>query len=48
MHPAGKPASGLMQFMRSEDGISFIECALLASLVAVVVSIALLAASKGF
>jgi hypothetical protein len=37
---------GFMRFMQEEDGISFIECALVASLVAVVVSIGLLALGK--
>lgn len=35
-----------MRLMQEEDGVSFIECALIASLVAVVGGIALLAISK--
>ena len=35
-----------MRFMQEEDGASFIECALVASLVAVVAGIALLAIRK--
>jgi Flp pilus assembly pilin Flp len=35
-----------MRFMQEEDGMSFIECALVASLVAVVASIGLLALGK--
>ena len=46
MHLVGNVSSNLTRFMREEDGISFIECALLASLVAVVGGIALLAISK--
>jgi Flp pilus assembly pilin Flp len=38
---------GMVQFMQSEEGFSFIEGALVASLVAVVAGIALLAWSKG-
>jgi Flp pilus assembly pilin Flp len=37
---------GFMRFLQEEDGISFIECALLASLVAVVGGIAILAINK--
>jgi len=35
-----------MRFMQEEDGVSFIECALVASLVAVVAGIGLLALVK--
>jgi Flp pilus assembly pilin Flp len=38
--------SGMLQFVQDEDGISFIECALVASLAAVVAGIAFLAFSK--
>lgn len=41
----GLPCS-FTRFMQEEDGVSFIECALIASLVAVVGGIALLAISK--
>lgn len=37
---------GFMLFMQEEDGVSFIECALVASLVAVVAGIGLLALGK--
>jgi Flp pilus assembly pilin Flp len=37
---------GFMRFLQEEDGISFIECALVASLVAVVAGIGLLALGK--
>lgn len=41
----GLPCS-FMRFMKEEQGISFIECALIASLVAAVSGIALLAIGK--
>lgn len=47
MHAIDGMNIGVMQFMQEEDGISFIECALVASLIAVVAGIALLAWSKG-
>ena len=37
---------GFMRFLQEEDGISFIECALVAALVAVVAGIGLLALGK--
>jgi Flp pilus assembly pilin Flp len=37
---------GFVRFMQEEDGISFIECALVASLIAVVAGIGLLALGK--
>jgi Flp pilus assembly pilin Flp len=46
MHSARQLPSGLKHFLYAEDGISFIECALLASLVAVVGGIAMLAFGK--
>ena len=46
MHLVGNVSSTFTRFMREEDGISFIECVLLASLVAVVGGIALLAINK--
>lgn len=46
MHSARQSPSGLKHFLRAEDGISFIECALLALLVVVVGSIAALALGK--
>jgi Flp pilus assembly pilin Flp len=46
MHSVRNLSSSLVRFMQEEDGISFIECALLASLVAVVGGIALLAINK--
>lgn len=36
-----------MRFLHEEDGVSFIECALVASLIAVVAAIGLLALGKG-
>lgn len=36
-----------MRFLHEEDGVSFIECALVASLIAAVVGIGLLALGKG-
>lgn len=41
----GVPCS-FVSFMHEEDGVSFIECALVASLVAVVAGIGLLALGK--
>ena len=38
---------GFMRFLQEEDGVSFIECALVASLIAVVAAIGLLALGKG-
>ena len=46
MHSAKRSPSGLKHFLRAEDGISFIECALLALLLAVVGGIAALALGK--
>jgi Flp pilus assembly pilin Flp len=46
MHLVANLLSSFMHFLRKEDGISFIECALIASLVAVVGGIALLALGK--
>jgi Flp pilus assembly pilin Flp len=46
MHLVGNLSSSFIHFLREEDGISFIECALIASLVAVVGGIALLALGK--
>lgn len=46
MYLVGNLSSSFMHFLRKEDGISFIECALIASLVAVVGGIALLAFGK--
>ena len=43
----GAMLKGSMRFLDEEDGISFIECALVASLIAVVVAIGLLALGKG-
>ncbi|MBK4733808.1 Flp family type IVb pilin [Noviherbaspirillum pedocola] len=47
MHSIDGMDLGVMQFMRDEAGVSFIECALVASLIAVVAGIAALAWSKG-
>ena len=41
----GLPGS-FMRFMQEEDGVSFIECALVVSLIAVVACIGLLALGK--
>jgi len=41
----GLPCS-FVRFMQEEDGVSFIECALVASLIAVVAGIGLLALGK--
>ena len=46
MHAAKQLPSGLKHFFYAEDGISFIECALLTLLVAVVGGIAMLAFGK--
>jgi Flp pilus assembly pilin Flp len=46
MYSVGYVSSSFIHFMQQEDGISFIECALLASLVAAVGGIALLAINK--
>ena len=46
MHLARQLPSGLKHFFHAEDGISFIECALLASLVVVVGGMAMLAFGK--
>lgn len=46
MHSARQLSSGLKHFLCAEDGISFIECALLASLIAVVGGIAMLALGR--
>jgi Flp pilus assembly pilin Flp len=40
-------SEGFMRFLHEEDGVSFIECALVLSLVAVVAAIGLLALGKG-
>jgi Flp pilus assembly pilin Flp len=47
MHATQGMGYEIVQFMRNEDGVSFIEGALVASLIAVVAAIALLAWSKG-
>lgn len=47
MHSINRMNFGIMQFVQEEEGISFIEGALVASLIAVVAGIALLAWSKG-
>ena len=46
MYSARQLPSGLKSFLCADDGVSFIECALLLSLVAVVGGIAMLAFGK--
>ena len=46
MHSSKGAPYGFMRFMQEEGGVSFIECALVASLVAVVAGIGLLALGK--
>lgn len=47
MYSIWKLSSDLMRFMQEEDGVSFIECALVASIIAVFAGIGLLALGKG-
>jgi Flp pilus assembly pilin Flp len=47
MRSIGGMNLGLVEFMQEEDGVSFIECALVISLIAVVAGIAVIAWSKG-
>jgi Flp pilus assembly pilin Flp len=47
MHAIWGLSASFVQFAQEEDGVSFIECALVASLIAVVVAIGLLALGKG-
>ena len=46
MYPVRGLPCNFMRFLQEEDGVSFIECALIASLIAVVVGIGLLALGK--
>jgi Flp pilus assembly pilin Flp len=47
MHSMWGLSEGFMRFLHEEDGVSFIECALVASLIAVVAAIGFLALGKG-
>jgi Flp pilus assembly pilin Flp len=47
MYSISELSEGFMRFLHEEDGVSFIECALVVSLIAVVVAIGLLALGKG-
>ena len=47
MYSISELSEGFMRFLHEEDGVSFIECALVVSLIAVVAAIGLLALGKG-
>ena len=47
MYSISELSESFMRFLHEEDGVSFIECALVVSLIAVVVAIGLLALGKG-
>ncbi len=47
MHSILGLSPAFMRFLHDEDGVSFIECALVVSLIAVVAAIGLLALGKG-